>query len=99
MNFERKSVTIPIDGTLDLHAFQPKEIRDLVPEYLDACHCEGVDLVRIIHGKGKGTLCRIVHAILKRRTDVVRYRLATDASGWGATDVLLSPNATERNTE
>lgn len=27
----------PIDGTLDLHLFQPAEVGDLVPGYLDEC--------------------------------------------------------------
>ncbi len=27
----------PIDGTLDLHQFQPGEVGDLVPEYLAEC--------------------------------------------------------------
>lgn len=79
----------PIDGVLDLHAFRPDEIGDLVDDYLDACQESGVREVRIIHGKGRGTLRRIVHARLDRRRDVRGYRLAADASGWGATLVVL----------
>ena len=82
-------VELPIDGVLDLHTFQPREVRELVGDYLDACRDEGIYEVRIIHGKGIGTLRRIVHATLDRRDDVETYRLAGDRSSWGATLVTL----------
>ena len=83
-------VRIPIDGTIDLHTFQPGEVRDLIPEYLDACRERGIRHVRVVHGKGIGALREIVHAILRRRPDVVSFGIADGASGWGATDVVLS---------
>ena len=55
---EPQPVSVPIDGTLDLHTFHPSEVADLVPEYLDECLRRGIDHVRIIHGKGKGVLRR-----------------------------------------
>lgn len=83
---------LPIDGTLDLHAFHPRDVGDLVPTYLDACREQGILEVRIVHGKGTGTLRRIVHAILDRRDDVERYALAPGSrGGWGATLVILKP--------
>lgn len=85
-------VEYPIDGILDLHVFNPSDVGDLVPEYLDACSEKGIYRVRIIHGKGKGVLRRTVHAILDRLPDVVSYRLASeDSSSWGATIVELRP--------
>ncbi len=89
---EPEPLDLPIDGQLDLHTFRPQEIRDLLHEYLDACRERDVLEVRIIHGKGTGTLRRIVHSQLGRRDDVIAYRLAPDASGWGATVVTLAPN-------
>ena len=87
------AVELPIDGVLDLHTFQPAEVADLVADYLDECRAQGILEVRIIHGKGVGTLRRIVHSALDRRTDVVRYGLAGDGSSWGATLVTLRPHA------
>jgi DNA-nicking Smr family endonuclease len=79
----------PIDGILDLHAFQPSDVGDLVPEYLRACQEKGIWRVRIIHGKGTGTLRRSVHALLERSERVATYETAKDASGWGATIAYL----------
>lgn len=85
---------LPIDGVLDLHTFRPKEIKDLVPDYLDACRERGILRVRIIHGKGIGNLRRTVHSILSKRPDVATFALASEAfGGWGATIVHLKPSA------
>jgi len=81
----------PIDGVLDLHQFRPADARDVVGDYLDACREKGVVDVRIIHGKGKGVLRRIVHSVLNAREDVETFRLATDTGSWGATILRLKP--------
>ncbi len=82
----------PIDGELDLHVFDPSDIGDLVPEYLRACHEKEITEVRIIHGKGTGTLRRQVRQILDDHPLVADYNKATDASGWGATIAHLFPS-------
>jgi DNA-nicking Smr family endonuclease len=82
---------LPIDGTLDLHTFHPRDVKSLVPEYLDACRQKGILDVRIIHGKGTGALRRTVHAVLERLPEVASFALAGDASSWGATTVRLRP--------
>ncbi len=85
-------VEIPIDGVLDLHHFHPRDVRTLVPDYLDACQEEGILDVRLIHGKGTGTLRRSVHALLERHPAVESYRLGRQGEGaWGATVVRLHP--------
>jgi DNA-nicking Smr family endonuclease len=89
---EYQNVVMPIDGTLDLHTFHPRDIKDLVPDYLKACREQGILEVRVIHGKGTGTLRRTVQAILDRLPEVLSYRLAGSFEGsWGATIVTLHP--------
>ncbi|MBO6620926.1 MAG: Smr/MutS family protein [Balneola sp.] len=82
-------VELPIDGILDLHLFSPKELGDLIPDYIEACLEKGIYSIRIIHGKGKGVLRRTVHSLLDKNEFVVSYRLADDRSSWGATLVEL----------
>lgn len=83
-------VEIPIDGVLDLHTFRPRDLGDLIPDYLEACRERGITSIRIIHGKGTGTLRETVHALLRRRDDVADFRLGDGTSGgWGATLVRM----------
>jgi DNA-nicking Smr family endonuclease len=89
---EPPPIELPIDGVLDLHTFLPREVKDLVPDYLAACRTKGILQVRIIHGKGIGTLRQTVHAILRRLPEVASFSLAGEFSGsWGATIVVLRP--------
>lgn len=90
---EEEPIELPIDGVLDLHTFRPKEVKDLVPDYLEACREKGILQVRIIHGKGIGQLRSTVHALLARNPHVVSYTLDhPQYGGWGATLVRLKPN-------
>lgn len=82
-------IELPIDGILDLHHFNPRELGDLIPDYIEACLDKEIYSVRIIHGKGKGVLRRTVHSLLEKNEHVISYRLADDRSSWGATLVEL----------
>lgn len=86
---EPEPIEVPIDGVLDLHLFNPKELGDLIPDYIEVCQEKGIYSIRIIHGKGKGVLRRTVHSLLDRNQNVKSYSLASDRSGWGATIVEL----------
>jgi len=91
-NEKTDPIEIPIDGTLDLHTFNPKEVKELLPHYLEACRGKGIREVRIIHGKGTGMLREMVHSILKKIPAVVSFKLGGEnAGGWGATLVILKP--------
>jgi DNA-nicking Smr family endonuclease len=82
---------MPIDGTLDLHMFQPREVKELVRDYIDACLARGILDLRLVHGKGIGTLRTIVHSVLEDHPAVVSYGHQSDAGSWGATVVRLAP--------
>lgn len=84
-------IVVPIDGVLDLHTFDPKELPSLINDYLEACRERGIANVRIIHGKGKGILKARVHSLLTGHPLVRRFRDAPgEAGGWGATSVDLN---------
>ena len=85
-------VRVPITGELDLHTFRPSDLGELIPAYLDECTARGIREVRIVHGKGTGTLRSTVHALLQRNPKVASFRLGDETSGsWGATIVVLHP--------
>ena len=84
-------VRIPITGELDLHTFAPRETSLVVEAYLEACLERKIYRVRIIHGKGTGTLRETVHACLRRLPFVRSFHLGDETNGsWGATIVTLS---------
>lgn len=83
-------IEVPINGILDLHTFNPHDVKELLPNYLEVCREKGIFEIRVIHGKGTGTLRKTVHMILDRLPGVASYKLAGgDAGGWGATLVTL----------
>ena len=83
-------IPLPITGELDLHTFRPDDLGELIPAYLGECAAHGHHEVRLIHGKGTGTLRTTVHALLRRSPLVQAFRLGDEHSGsWGATLVTL----------
>ncbi len=83
-------IKLPIDGILDLHTFKPSEVKNLLSDYLEECRKRGILQVRIIHGKGTGTLGRMVRSILVKLPYVKTFRTAEEeAGGWGAVIVEL----------
>ncbi len=87
---ESGPVEYPIDGILDLHTFEPSEVKNLVPDYISECLKKEIYLIRIIHGKGKGILKKRVHSLLRNLACVHSFHTASEEEGgWGATIVLL----------
>jgi len=70
---------IPIEATLDLHAFAPRDVRSVVEEYVSAAHEAGLREVRLIHGRGKGVQRGIVQQTLERHPLVEEFWDAADA--------------------
>ncbi len=86
-------VAIPITGELDLHTFRPSEIAALLDDYLAECRRRGILRVRVIHGKGTGTLRTMVQARLRQMPGVAGFATGDETSGgWGATIVTLKPD-------
>jgi DNA-nicking Smr family endonuclease len=83
-------VRVPIEDSLDLHAFAPRDVVSVVDEYLRQAHQVGFREVRLIHGRGTGTQRASVRAVLARHGLVVGFADAPpERGGWGATVVTL----------
>ena len=79
---------VPIEGTLDLHAFHPRDIPSVVEEYVRAAHEAGLVEIRLIHGRGKGIQRGIVQSALEQNPLVESFYDAPE-SQLGATVALL----------
>lgn len=83
-------VVLPIEDSIDLHAFSPKDIPNVVEEYLQQCRRAGLYEVRIIHGRGKGVQRQIVRSILENLPWVLSFSDSPpESGGWGSTLVAL----------
>jgi dsDNA-specific endonuclease/ATPase MutS2 len=84
------ALELEITDVLDLHSFPPRDVPDLVRDWLEAAYEKGFRELRIIHGRGVGVQRRSVRTILERDPRVVEFRDAPgEAGGWGATVVTL----------
>ena len=89
---EDAEVRLPIEDSIDLHAFAPRDVRGVVHSYLEAAHEAGFVEVRIIHGRGIGAQREAVRAWLGRHPLVRAFADAPPGrGGWGATVVRLAP--------
>lgn len=86
----REPVVLPVEEHLDLHAFSPQDVRDVVASYLEAAWEAGFQEVRLIHGRGIGVQRESVRALLARHPNVLSFADAPpERGGWGATVVRL----------
>jgi DNA-nicking Smr family endonuclease len=87
---EPEPVSLPIEDTLDLHTFAPRDVRSVVDEYLRQAAARGFPEVRLIHGRGTGTQRAIVRSVLADHPAVLRFfDSPPERGGWGATVVVL----------
>ena len=77
---------VPIEDSIDLHTFQPREIEIVVEEYLYQAVEKGFREVRIIHGRGIGVQREVVRSLLQKHPNVRSFH---DAPDRGSTTVFL----------
>lgn len=77
---------IPIEDSIDLHAFLPKDVRDVARDYLVAAHERGLTEVRLIHGRGRGVQRALIQQMLRSLDFVQRWH---DDAHLGATIVVF----------
>ncbi len=83
-------IILPLEDSIDLHAFSPKDIPSVVEEYLEQCHQAGFHEVRLIHGRGKGIQRQVVRTLLEKYPRILSFKDAPpESGGWGATIVQL----------
>ena len=87
---EPDPVILPIEDSLDLHAFAPRDVPSVVEEYLEQAVARGFGEVRLIHGRGTGVQRTIVQKLLAGHPLVLRFFDApAERGGWGAAIAVL----------
>jgi DNA-nicking Smr family endonuclease len=85
-----EEVVVPLEDSLDLHSFLPRDARSVVESYLEQAVEAGFDEVRLIHGRGIGVQRRIVRSLLEGHPAVSGFEDAPpERGGRGATIVRL----------
>jgi DNA-nicking Smr family endonuclease len=79
---------VPIEDSIDLHTFAPRDVASVVVEYISAAHEAGLREVRLIHGRGKGVQRGIVQQTLENHPLVAEFWDAPE-SHLGATVAVL----------
>ena len=75
---------------LDLRGYRAAEVVEMLDQYLDEAYESGLPFVRIIHGKGTGTLRQVVRDVLQQHPGVAEHELAPpEQGGDGATVALM----------
>ncbi len=83
---------LPIEDSIDLHGFQPRDIPDVVRSYLEAAREAGFVEVRLIHGRGTGFQRARVREVLRDHPFVEEFADAPpNRGGFGATLAWLRP--------
>ncbi len=86
---EEEPIEVPIEDWIDLHTFQPRDIKSVVEEYLYQALIRGFTQIRIIHGRGIGVQREIVRNILSKHPAVAAFE---DMPDRGSTVVYIRPS-------
>jgi hypothetical protein len=85
-----EAVVLPIQDSIDLHPFAPRDLPQVVSDYLEAAHARGYRELRLIHGRGIGVQRERVRSLLSKHPLVSDFRDAPpERGGWGATLAFL----------
>ena len=85
-----ETVVVPVEDSIDLHPFAPRDVPQVVADFLEAAHARGFREVRLIHGRGIGVQRERVRSLLAKHTLVEGFRDAPpERGGWGATVAFL----------
>ncbi len=80
----------PVPLEIMIRMMRVEEALPIVEKYIDDALLAGYEQVRIVHGKGTGTLRKVVHEYLSQHPQVKSFRLATtNEGGEGVTIVSL----------
>ncbi len=83
-----KALYHPSPGTeLHLRGFRAEEALVKLDRYLEEAYSAGLPFVRIVHGKGTGTLRQLVRQALSESTLVSRWENALDNEGGGGVTI------------
>ena len=64
---------VPLEDSIDLHSFAPRDIPSVVEEYIAAARDGGLREVRVVHGRGRGVQRAIVQQVLDRLETVAEF--------------------------
>ena len=80
-----------VESELRIRRLKVEEALPMIDPYLNAAFMADLHVVRIVHGKGTGTLRKVVHEVLAKHPLVKSFRLGDYNEGsFGVTIVELS---------
>jgi DNA-nicking Smr family endonuclease len=86
---------VPIEQSIDLHTFSPRDVPSVVDEYIRAAHEAGLREVRLIHGRGIGVQRARVHQVLRDHPLVESFADAAETHLGATVAVLKRPSDVE----
>ena len=84
----RLAKSLSVNSEIHVRGMMPEEALILVEKYLDDAFLSGLNTVRIVHGKGTGTLKGVIQTMLKKHPHVKEYRLGRYGEGEAGVTVV-----------
>ncbi|HJN84715.1 MAG TPA: Smr/MutS family protein [Patescibacteria group bacterium] len=74
---------------VDLHGMDAYDAEQKVSEAIDKAFMNGTEVLRVIHGDGRGVLRKAVRELLAKHQFIVAWRPAPGAQGAGVTHAVI----------